>query len=305
MAKKKIDLSFTEREIVKPFKISNSRIALFKTCPLQFYFRYLTSLGDMQTTWPGTLFGLANHEIFEDVIASWNNGESHTDIVKRVKAGLFVEKFWKLREEKKSSWKESRSYDEESYLKEGVKYSTILTKFFLKFIPPHVELIKSEFEISHPFDGVEDIILNGIVDCAMMHKVEINENGDDIIPYDILDLKTTTDSEKYYFVDWEFETQNTIYEYLCKKEFGRFCDSFSFVVLNREERTLFLKQRLTPAYENEEQFYERLGLLRERIIEVRDFTFQKNKPLLALRRGSVHYERCKWCPYKKHCETIG
>jgi len=279
------------RTIQKPFPISQSKINLFNMCKLKFFFRYLTDIGDHDTVWPGTLFGKTLHAILEEILKMINEGNKvELDII-RATRGMFEQKFIELRDEVKNRWKESRAYDPVKYIDDGEKYSRILASFILKFIPPTYKNLMSELEVNVPYDEI--LSLTGIIDMLLIN----NDNE-----YNVFDFKTTTESEKFYFVNWDFEIQSSLYEMILQKRFEQAISSFGFIVLNREERTLFLKQKLS-ILETADNVIIRERNLHNKINELKIFTFGERAKLGVYKCNK--FDVCRWCSYKKqYCDKV-
>lgn len=278
-------MDYNIREIKHPIEISASKINLFKECPIKYYFRYLTDLDVKQTIWPGNLFGQTLHRILEDTIKQVNDKIDFNSIVIESK-GKFQDIFFKLREEAGKDWKKSRAYDEAEYLKKGEKFTNILLKFIIKFLPESSSQLMSECKFKHPWFMNADVVINGITDLIIF-------NQDNTI--DIVDLKVTSNSEQYYFVYWNWNVQSLIYEYLTFKAFERYASTFNFIVVNHDEKTLFLKRKYVEQPQDMEQYF---GYLNNIITQMYEFIFAPDLSLKCYGNG------CKWCEYKNYCAKI-
>lgn len=280
------------REIKKPWPISQSQINLFSKCKLLFYFRYLTNIGDLSTIWPGNLFGKTEHAILEEILKIIIEGRrDENDILRSIK-GMFPEKFEALRIAAGKRWGVSREYNKDVFNTDGEKYARVLASFINKLIPQQFSKLQPEFRLSIPYDEYVNVM--GIIDIVLFH----DENK-----YEIFDLKITTDSKKYYFVDWEYEFQSLMYEYLTQNEFKNKMDAFTFVVLNRHEKALFLKQRILSLDVDQRLDDEKYKDLHFAIKELRDFIFNIPEDLKKLKCNQ--YNECRWCSYKKeYCDKI-
>lgn len=277
-------MEYNIREIKSPVEISASKINLFKECPVKYYFRYLTNIQVKQTIWPGNLFGQTLHHILENTIEAINNNTDFNSILIDSK-GKFEEIFFKLREEAGKDWKKSRTYDEPEFLKKGEKFANILIKFLFKFFPEESGQIISERKFKHPWIFNDDIVINGITDVIIFDK----ENQ-----FDIVDLKVTSNSEQYYFVHWDWNVQSLIYEYLTNKEYGGYASTFNFIVINHDDKTLFLKKKLIDRPDDLKYYFNYLGNIINIMYEF------IHKPDLKMK----NYGNCKWCEYKKYCEKL-
>jgi len=271
--------------------ISQSQLNLFATCKAYYFFRYLTNLGDLGIVWPGNLFGKTLHAILEDILKMISEGRrDEADILRSIK-GMFPDKFSELRTAAGKRWRASREYNEEKFNIEGEKYARVLASFINKFLPQTFHELKSEMKVEIPFD--EKVVITGIIDVALFHTPE---------QYEIFDLKITTDSSKFYFVDWEYETQSLLYELLTHKTYNNKMDAFTFVVINRHEKALFLKQRylsMDVDNVNEDTKYQELYAS---VKELRDFIYNIPSDIKKLKCNK--YDTCRWCEYKKFCDKL-
>lgn len=284
------EIKYNEKEIHKPFPISQSKINLFNSCKLQFYFRYLTDLGDMSITWPGTLFGKTEHAILEDIIAKIKEGERKELALIRSIKGSFQSKFDEFVKEAGKKFKESRAYNYNEFVAEGEKYAKVLASFINRFIPQEFHRLESEKNLTIHYD--KEIDLTGIID-VMLFQDEKN--------FDIFDLKNTTDSEKFYFVDWDFEMQSTMYDLISSKHYKGKMNSFAFIVMNRDDRTLFIKQNYSILRDDEVE-ERRFKNLKQDIDNVKTFVFGKREELKRYKCNK--YDSCKWCGYSAVCKKI-
>lgn len=284
-------MNFEFKEIKVPWSLSQSQINSYQTCKLKYMFRYFTSIGDIDTTWPGTLFGKAQHAILEDLLNSINAGERDEMTLIRSIKGQFADRFSEMRKAAGKKFKLNRDFNEEDYLSDGDKYSRILASFINKFIPLTFHKLLSENKIYVPYS--EKVRLTGITDVILFH----DENK-----YELFDLKVTTDSSKYYFVDWDYEIQSTLYEHLTKHEFGFPMELFTFIVLNRNERALFLKQQY-KILDDENNKQQKFNDLFKDVAEIEKFIFDLPKDNLVSLKCN-QFNVCHWCNYKTYCQEV-
>lgn len=285
-------MNFEFKDIKAPWSLSQSQINSYETCKLKYMFRYFTNIGDIETTWPGTLFGKVQHAILEDLLNSINAGERDEMTLVRSVKGQFEDRYNDMRKAAGKKFKLSRDYNEEDYLSDGDKYSRILASFINKFIPLNFHKLLSEFKIYVPYN--ERLRMTGITDVTLF----TDENH-----YEIFDLKVTIDSSKYYFVDWDYEIQSILYEHLTNHQFGFPMELFTFIVLNRHERALFLKQQY-KILDDEDRKKQKFEDLFKEVAEIDEFIFNLPKDNLKALKCNK-YDQCKWCNYKKeYCDKI-
>ena len=280
---------------VKPAKdivqISNSKLGLFNTCYLQFFFRYLTDFPVKPTVWPATLLGEALHKVVELSIEQMNSSTvSKIDKLKKeIKSNVssFKEVYDIMLEEKKHEFKKSRGYDYNEFVEKGEKYRDLLINFMINYFYDY-DSIQTEREFKTMY--TDDIELIGYIDLLGFKNNE----------FSIFDLKITKDSYKYYFMDWDYNFQSLIYEYLsykdnvCKTETPKWASDFSFIIVNHEEKTLFFKQKFLEQPKDVKEYFSNIDKAINNVVNfVRQPKFiDEYKPSAVT---------CKWCNYKEIC----
>jgi hypothetical protein len=109
--------------------------------------------------------------------------------------------------------------------------------------------------------------------------------------YKIIDFKTTKDSNKFYFVDWIVDTQSLMYIYYALQLYEKLPESFSYMVFNHEQKTLFFKETFL---EKKKNMFKGLTYQLE---DVRDYTLNPNLSL-----ANPAQQKCYWCEYKEECD---
>lgn len=269
-------------------QISNSKIGLFNTCYLQFYFRYLTDYPVKPVVWPATLLGEALHKIVELSIQYMNANRNVN--LKKLKKEIQdnIDSFKKIYDvmliEKQNEFKKSRGYDYDEFVEKGEKYRDLLINFVIGYFYDYDE-IKTEAEFKTMWkDNVEMI---GYIDLLARKDKE----------YSIFDLKVTKDSFKYYFVDWDFNFQSQIYEMLTYKSdfsFDTWAKDFSFIVCNHEDKTLFFKQKMLSKPDDIDAYF---SILNSNIDSLINF-IKDPRPMNV---NNVRTITCRWCNYNSIC----
>ena len=260
----------------KPISISYSRLSLFGDCPAQFYFRYMTDLKVAETTWPGTIFGKAMHKVLE---FSFPNATITGSSFRPSAEDTFEAEFVHQREKAGAAFKMSRGYSEAETIANGRKLAPRLVQFMSTYLgDAFVEAVpEADHVVAWNLDAVSaDIRL--IIDVTAEAGARV------------LDLKCTKHPEKYWFMDWAKDLQSLTYRWACETMSGNPVQRFEYVVLNPEERTLFIKG-------------DRCGdhgqwqALRSAISGVAAFIANPDWETAAL--PSEH--QCRWCDYGKVC----
>lgn len=274
------DFNIRTREV--PITLSTAKIKLFSECKAKFFFKYLTDISIKQTKWPGTLFGKACHSIMEDMVLQLNEKIERKEILKNTN-GQFERKFYGLKEEFKKELKFPRSYDEDDLISKGNKYSYSLVEFLLQVIPLDYFSLLTEKEFTVNWEYDKDILINGIIDLLLFKDKE---------NYYINDLKVTKDNGKYFFVNWQYNIQSLLYEYITNQEYKVPPKAFNFIVLNYEDKTLFMKRK----------FIEEINLkyLNNLFQKIKEYILH---PFITIECKNYN-SKCRWCEFKKVCDMI-
>lgn len=288
----KKDKEYSIKEIKFPIRISSSKINVFNECILKYLFQSWSDIDIKQIIWPGNLLGQSCHRILEHAICEINAGTDRNNILRQTK-GMFEDKFWELREEvkkdKRMEWRESRKYQEETYLRTGEKYAQALVKFILNFVPDEFFKLLSEQSMEKPWVNDSDILITGITDLIIRSSEQ---------DFKIFDLKVTSKSSQYFFVNWEKNIQSIMYQYLTNQIFNELPKSFGFIVMDPEEKLLFYKEKKIKADAVNYSYIDNIIKQMKKIIfDVQENGFSKQ---YKCRDNNL----CKWCEYKKECAKI-
>lgn len=270
--------------------LSASKIIMMTDCFGKYYFRYIKGL-KKENIYPGTLFGKAIHKIAEEALKLKLSEDDNT-IYERFK-NRFDEYYLKMKvEETKSgdrTFCETRDYDEQTYIQSSNKIANTFLKFILKYFNTYwIKSIHNEKQVEGEYDllkieGVK-LKLNGFVDLMIE-----GEDG-----YDIYDFKTTKHSSKFYCIEWDKDIQSLIYLYLLNKEYNKLGNSFSYIVLNQDEKVLFSQTKIiNGSYEKmEDRFHNLTSMLTNCVYLHMNGTQDDYKP---------EQQKCNWCKDKKYC----
>lgn len=268
----------------KKLTLSASKINLFYECPRKYFYRYLYIWEDeklQSTSWPGSGFGDAIHKILE--FTTYNLKEGEKDLIRKAE-GKFKEYFDKWLMDNEKTFKKSKDYTYKSFIEKGEKYAKLIVKFYISYFNDFIDILpEKKFEVPYEYSKY-DVSLNGIIDLVYFF-----EEG-----FSIIDFKTTKESSKFYFVDWVIDTQSLIYLYYSLKEYKQIPTSFSYLILNHIDRTLFFKDQMVNEIDNEKKFFKGLT---SQINDVCKYTL---KPDFDLHNSSQ--KTCFWCEYESICE---
>ena len=293
MAKKKTkhtapaDLVYEAKPLKLPYDISYSKLSLFDDCPNKFFFKYLCETGIKPIAWSSAVIGTAAHAAVEDwAIAAY--GPERRIMSRDEVVGTFLGKYeMELAKAKsESQYKVVRDWDEDKYV-ECAKNSVIAVT---EFLPGYLSRrcgsdevhLQPEVEISTPFEHDRRANLKGIIDMRCLV-------GDKVVAF--FDLKTTKDSTKWYWVDWEDNIQKTIYEYLMTSESGELPERFGYVVVNYLARTIFAKE-----HSNDGLADGHFSRLAARVSAIMDFV---ENPAFVQNHGYAWHRTCEYrdiCP---------
>lgn len=147
---------------------------------------------------------------------------------------------------------------------------------------------EKEFEIQIPKEFLDkkqkiSITMKGVYD----HKRES----------DIVDFKTTSMPEKYYFVDWERDIQSLLYFFSFKEEGGEYPKSFTYVVFNILDSMFFVVKH---DYANTK---ESIDIMKKNFKQYIDYFVEMHKKASDNKYWNPEKTRCKFCDYNKICEV--
>ena len=281
MKLKKFEINSTSTKIF----LSASRINIFLSCPVLYFLKYHTDIGSIDIVWPGTLFGQTLHKILELVITQLNNKINKNDIIKQIPRN-FTTIFTQLKQEAedRNVWRKSKAYTEKNFYTTGEKYALLLTKYLINFFS-NEQILLSEQKFVYPWLNDENVIITGITDVII-------KNNDD---YEIFDLKVTQTSQSYYFVYWDKMIQNLLYEYLTYQEYKTYTSRFSYIVLDYNQKMLFLKQKKIQKPQNIFNYFSSLNNI---IIQIKEYIATPNFS------KKNYSDNCKFCAYKLYCQTL-
>lgn len=270
---------------IEQLTISASKINLFYDCPRKYFYRYLYIWEEdkiKQVSWPGSGFGEAIHKVLEWTAYELLNKESAKNIFKKLN-GKFKEYYDLWLENNEDTFRASKGYSYKKFIDKGEKYALLITKFFISYFDNFIDILpEKKFEIKYKLSKY-DVNINGIIDLVYFF-----DNG-----FKIIDFKTTKESNKFYFINWKIDTQSLMYLYYCLQEYKSLPSSFSYLILNHEDRTLFFKEQLIEK-QPEKKFFKGLT---SQINEVCKYTL---KPDLELSNSSQ--KTCMWCEFKEICD---
>ena len=280
--------TFTPRHIPdltkgEKIKISYSKIHLFHDCPRQYFYRYLTDLKIKPTIYPGNLIGQVFHNAMEQTVKMKNENKSDQEIIISLK-GRFEELYAKKVEENKSDYRVSRelSSKKDTFFKSHDRMMIQIVKFVLSYFFQENVKIVSEQSFDIVWDWDHDVIVTGVLDLQLQYDVNR-----------IVDLKITKDSSTYYFVNWVENIQDLMYEYYSWKTFGVLPASFSYLVFNREEGTLFFKEKKIVGNIEFESYFK---YLHDEIQKLKAFILNPDMELV-----NPSESKCRWCVYSNMC----
>lgn len=271
-------------------KLSYSKLNIFQQCPKQYYYRYLRKdITEKPTVWPGNVTGRILHSAMENAINEKNKNVDDKIIIFNIK-GKFQEMYEvevkKCKKDYKTS-KEIRS-DKDKFFRNNDRLMTSLVKFILSYFynEDNIKVIpEEEYVVEWKWDP--EIKLNGFLDVRLQSEEYTTQR--------IFDLKVTKESENFYFVDWDNMLQKLVYEYFIFMKYGVIPHSFTYLVLNREEKTLFFKEKFrTHDLFNIKEYFSKLHI---RLQELKEYTLNPDITLV-----NPEEVACRWCIYSRYCE---
>ncbi len=264
---------------------SASKINSYYVCPRQFFFRemYLWEKKPIQNVWPATGLGESVHKVLELSSQSLKNKINEEEVIDN-SGVIFKTHYDEWLIKNKQLFKKSRGYEYDGFIKDGKKYSKLLSSFLVDFSSGFFDL-NPEFKFEIEYQYVKDIIFHGVIDLIYW----INKDK-----YRIIDFKTTKDSDKFYFIDWITDTQSLMYIYYCINNYKIIPDFFSYLVFNHNNHTLFFKEYKVGNIENEKKFFSGLTY---QINDIKEFMHNPD-----MRCANPEPTKCYWCEFNNWCE---
>jgi CRISPR/Cas system-associated exonuclease Cas4 (RecB family) len=266
--------------------VSASKINLFYECPRKYFYRYLYIWEEdkiKQVSWPGSGFGEAIHKVLEWTAFRLLEGIEKKQIFKLLD-GKFKEFYDEWLKNNEKTFQASKGYNYKKFISKGEKYAVLITRFFISYFDDFKDILpEKKFEKKYKLSKY-DVNINGIIDLVYFF-----DKG-----FKIIDFKTTKESNKFYFIDWSIDTQSLMYLYYSLQEYKSTPSSFSYLILNHEDNTLFFKEQAIKAIENEKTFFKGLT---SQINTICEYTL---KPDMELSNSSQR--TCMWCEFKEVCD---
>ena len=270
-------------------EFSASRINTYKNCFGQYKFKYVDKIKPTeQTTYPNTVNGSVMHNILEDIFT--NHRDKTEKELKKYLNGKFAEFYHKERAEIKKrgiNFFETRGFEEPDFIKAGEKKLKVFALFAYRYFNSFKD-VYPELKLEAKWDYLPDVSIMGFVDLIV---------GDDD-HYRIVDFKTTSDRNKWLFVNYPDDIQSKFYIYMADKHFGKMAESFEYLIYAHMDKMVFFSQKNeVDAMTNKEKetFYEPITNIMKEIIE------RTEKPKLDYYTPSQ--KQCFWCSYKDRCEV--
>jgi len=263
--------------------LSASKLKLIDDCFGKYYFKYIEKVNVPQVLWPGTLRGSVLHAILEESVKMKLDRIDNDLILQSVK-GKFKKYFLEGKADKsKGKFTKTRTYNEPDYLEQGEKSAINFTRFVINYFH-NIKFAFPELTIEKEYEYVPGIILKGIIDLPIITEFD---------KLRIIDFKTTSDSEKWYFVYFPEDIQKLSYFYLGLQHFKKFAEGFDYLIYNIDEKNIFFQSINYPEEPfDKEKFFKPLT---ERIEVVKYLHFNPNEKYYNPSKNS-----CKWCDFAKN-----
>lgn len=267
-------------------QLSKSRIDLFQQCFFKYYFRYVKKIDVAQTIWPGTFLGEIVHESLEHYFLEklkFSSKKQMKEYAKEFFSKRFKEKIKEAENNPKKIFRKPNGFNKKQFIIDGEK--TIIK--FLLFVNSYFKGLKfiSELQIDAQWD--KDTFFTGIIDLV------VYDNNDN---YFLFDFKSTKESNKFLFIDWNNDIQSLMYKYLSYKYFGYYLKSFGYLVVPYQDNYLFLKETTVSDIEKDKQLVTQSL---QPIIDDIKLKSANPKPEFA----SPNFF-CKFCEYNQQCSKL-
>ena len=284
----------------KILKLSQSRLSVINDCLGMYKMGYVDKLAVPKVVWSTTVFGDVIHEMIDQFLTKYQEDFAFAASVEKMKQrgkiSIPVDRLRELGitaaatfERVKNEYKDkntkiafSRKFPEKDFLNTLDAWAPQLVKFVARFFD-----LTKKFENEKEFDVQAQELLETKFPVRLVgvydHKRE----------REIIDFKTTTKPERFFFIDWEKNNQSTMYACSFKIEEGRWPDSFSYVVFNVLENMIFVTSK---SYSPKELESARVSV-RDSVINARE----KIEVCDDVKLWSPTQEKCTWCDYCLVC----
>lgn len=264
--------------------ISASKISLIKDCLGKYYFRYIKKNEEKEILFSGTLIGIVIHSLLEDCV----NIFKQTKKIKTVNE--FIDENFALKYDsilnkeininKKILYKK-KGFSEKQFLKDGIKWSKELFYFLDRYIIKYSEdyFAERRFEIEE-----QEYLITGVKDFIALDK-EGNIH--------VADFKTTSDMKKWYFVDYRNDIQSLFYSWAALREFGNIMKAFSYLILSKDDRFIFVNNYREIRTEEE---------IKKSFSVIVDYVRKASKDSLDFSKWTPEESKCNFCTYVNICD---
>ena len=263
---------------------SASRLKLIDDCFGKYHFKYIKKIPVDQIIWPGTIRGSVLHRILEESVLMKLDKIDNETILQSVK-GKFTLYFEEMKADKtKGKFTKSRTYKPDEYNEQGEKAAIIFTRFVINYFHD-IKNAFPELKIEAKYEFEDNVNINGIIDLPVL-------TWEDKLR--IIDFKTTSDSNKWYFVLFKEDIQKLMYFYLGWKHFQKFSEGFDYLVYNIDEKNIFFQSiNYVEEVADYKTFFEPLTQ------RIRTLKFLHNNA--DEKYYNPNKESCKWCDFKHIC----
>lgn len=285
---------------METLKVSQSRIHLINDCLGKFNMKYVQPVSVSDVVWSTTVFGDAIHEAIDKFLIKYSSDAAMREEIRvakeKKKLTAYIKNFPRfdidheqILDKIKKEYRDknitvafSRKFPEKDFLLKFAEWSVPVIKFVCTF-----------FDLEKPFKNEQEFE----VDVSELLELDFPAKMVGVYDHkrerDIVDFKTTTKPEKYFFVDWGNNVQSSMYAVAFKAEEGFWPEAFSYVVFNVHDSMIFVtRNSYSPAeLDASRQF------VRNQIIEVRNKMSQIDDHSL----WSPSNDKCSWCEFCNVC----
>lgn len=264
--------------------ISASKINSLKDCLGKFHYKYVIKIEQTEILFVNTLIGLVIHSLMEESISMVKAG------FKLNKINEFIENNFELKYHsileieisKNKVLYAKKGFKESEAIKLGIKW----TKEFLFFLNRYLLRYSKEFYTEKKFEfEYKNYLINGFIDF-----ISVNSKDE----YHVLDFKTTSDLRKWYFVDFSSDVQSLFYSFAILNEFKQLMKKFSYLILSKEDRIIFVNS------EKENRNEKEITNSFNKIIKVMNDARENSS---NLKLYNPEESKCGFCSYSNICPS--
>lgn len=281
-----------------------------QSCLGIFYYQYVKKEVVTKHTWSTTVFGDVIHLQLEEFLNKYKDNTEFKTLVSKIinkKKIKFAKEFLtehdlgfeqlydriknEYEKEKSTIIKFTKKFPEKTFFDYGNKWGPEVLKFIVKYLKIDEPFTSEKrFEVELTKKQIDSKVLKH-------HKIILNGVYDHIREHDIIDFKTTTVPEKFYYIDWHRDLQSLMYYFAFYLENGKFPEGFTYIVFNILDAMFFVTQH---SYDNSD---DQVKIMKKHLSNVINYFLSLYSKAEDTRYWKPEKTKCHFCYYNKICKV--